>query len=249
MKILVALKSVPDPNVRLRLKSDGSGIDPASLKMSTNPFDENALEEAVRLKDQGHAKEIVAVSVGPQQCEETLRTALAIGATRAIHVSTPKAPEPLCVAKILKAICEREQPRLALLGRQAIDDDCNQTGQMLAALLGWPQGTFASKVDVLEQEVEVRREIDGGQQVLRLRLPAVVTADLRLNEPRRPSFPNIVKSKRAGLEKLTPEDLGVQVAVGIETLKLEEPPVRQAGRVLGSVQELVELLRTEARVI
>ena len=249
MKILVAMKRVVDYNVRVRLKADGSGVDTANVKMSTNPFDEIALEEAVRLKEAGTATEIIAVSIGPQQCQETIRTAFAIGAQRGIHVACNADVQPLAVAKILRALCEREKPSLVFLGKQAIDDDCNQTGQMLAALLDWPQGTFASKVKPEGSHVTVTREIDGGFQTLKLALPAVITVDLRLNEPRYASFPNIVKSKRMTIEHLTPDKLGATVASNLRTLKLEEPPKRQAGGKVASVQELVDKLKHEARVI
>ena len=249
MKVLVGMKRVVDFNVRVRLKADGSGVDIANLKMSTNPFDEIALEEAVRMKEAGTAKEIVAVSVGPAHCQETIRTAFALGADRGIHVACDGDVQPLAVAKILRMICEREKPALVLLGKQAIDDDCNQTGQMLAALLQWPQGTFASKVRHEDGHLLVTREIDGGLQTVKLRLPAVVTSDLRLNEPRHATFPSIVKSKRMAIEQLTAVQLGVDVASRLRTLKVEDPPTRRGGRKVGSVQELVDRLKNEAQVL
>jgi electron transfer flavoprotein beta subunit len=243
------MKRVVDSNVRVRLKADGSGIDVANVKMSTNPFDEIAIEEAVRLKEAGFATEILAVSIGVQQCQETLRTAFSLGADRGIHVKSDLELEPLIVAKILRALCERERPMLAILGKQAIDDDCNQTGQMLAALMNWPQGTFASKLEVNGERLVVTREIDGGVERVKLRLPAVVTADLRLNVPRYATFANTVKSKRMPIEQLTPDQLGVQVVRHVVTLKLEEPRKRQSGRKVGSVHELVDKLQNEAHVI
>jgi electron transfer flavoprotein beta subunit len=217
--------------------------------MSMNPFDEIAVEEAVRLKEAGIATEIVAVSMGGQQCQETIRTALAMGADRGIHVASDAELQPLAVAKLLKALCEKEQPLLAILGKQAIDDDCNQVGQMLAALLNWPQGTFASKVELEGERLLVTREIDGGLETLRLKLPAVVTSDLRLNEPRYASLPNIMKAKKKPIEQVTPDRLGVDVTPRLETLKVVEPPKRRGGRKVASVQELVRLLKNEARVI
>jgi electron transfer flavoprotein beta subunit len=249
MKILVPVKRVVDYNVKIRAKADGSGVETANVKMSMNPFDEIAVEEAVRLKEAGTASEIIAVSLGAQACQETLRTALAMGADRAILVQTDAELQPLAVAKALKAVVEREQPRLVIMGKQAIDDDCNQTGQMLAALLGWPQGTFASKVVPGDGAVRVTREIDGGLETVELTLPAVVTTDLRLNEPRYASLPNIMKAKKKLLETLAPADLGVEVTPRLKTLKVAEPPRRQAGIKVGSVAELVDKLRNEARVI
>jgi electron transfer flavoprotein beta subunit len=249
MKLLVAVKRVVDYNVKIRVKADGSGVETANVKMSMNPFDEIAVEEAVRLKEAGVASEIVAVSMGPLQCQETIRTALAMGADRGILVQTDEELQPLAVAKLLKAICEKEQPQLVILGKQAIDDDSNQTGQMLAALMNWPQGTFASKVKPEGGEVQVTREIDGGLETVKLKLPAVVTTDLRLNEPRYASLPNIMKAKKKPIEPTTPDQLGVDASPRLVTLKVAEPPKRQAGRKVGSVQELVEKLKNEARVI
>ena len=249
MKILVPVKRVVDYNVKIRAKADGSGVETANVKMSMNPFDEIAVEEAVRLKEAGTASEIIAVSLGAQACQETLRTALAMGADRAILVQTDAELQPLAVAKALKAVVEREQPRLVIMGKQAIDDDCNQTGQMLAALLGWPQGTFASKVVPGDGTVHVTREIDGGLETVELTLPAVVTTDLRLNEPRYASLPNIMKAKKKPLETLAPADLGVEVTPRLKTLKVAEPPKRQAGIKVSSVAELVDKLKNEARVI
>jgi electron transfer flavoprotein beta subunit len=244
MKILVPVKRVIDFNVRPRVKSDGSGVDLANVKMSMNPFDEIAVEEAIRLREKGVASEIVAVSIGPAKAQETLRTALAMGADRAILVETEEAVEPLGVAKLLKAIWDEELPGLAILGKQAIDDDSNQTGQMLAALTGRPQGTFASKVEVEGQHVTVTREVDGGLETVRLALPAIVTTDLRLNEPRYASLPNIMKAKSKPLAVKTPADYGVDIAPRLKVLKVEEPPVRQAGVMVGSVDELVSKLKT-----
>jgi electron transfer flavoprotein beta subunit len=249
MKILVPVKRVIDYNVKIRVTADGAGVETANVKMSMNPFDEIAVEEAVRLKEAGKATEVVVVSLGVQACQETLRTALAMGADRAIHVVTDAAVEPLAVAKALKSLVGKEQPGLVVMGKQAIDDDSNQTGQMLAALLGWPQGTFASKVAIDEGTVTVTREIDGGLETVELKLPAVVTADLRLNEPRYASLPNIMKAKKKPVETLTPEDLGVDVTPRLTTLKVVEPPKRSAGIKVGSVAELVDKLKTEARVI
>jgi electron transfer flavoprotein beta subunit len=249
MKILVPVKRVVDYNVKIRVKPDGSGVELANVKMSMNPFDEIAVEEAIRLKEKGQATEIVAVSIGPQQAQETIRTALAMGADRGILVKTDAAVEPLGVAKILKAIVAQESPGLVIMGKQAIDDDSNQTGQMLAALLGWPQGTFASKVVPGDGTITVTREIDGGLETVELKLPAVVTADLRLNEPRYASLPNIMKAKKKPLDTVTPDSLGVDVAPRLRTLKVSEPPVRKAGVKVPDVATLVEKLRTEARVI
>jgi electron transfer flavoprotein beta subunit len=249
MKLLVAVKRVVDFNVKVRVKADKSGVETANVKMSMNPFDEIAVEEAVRMKEAGTASEIVAVSLGVQQCQETIRTALAMGADRGILVQTDAELQPLAVAKLLKAVAEKEQPSLVILGKQAIDDDSNQTGQMLAALLGWPQGTFASKVKPEGEHLLVTREVDGGLETVKLKLPAIVTTDLRLNEPRYASLPNIMKAKKKPIETLTPDQLGVDVAPRLVTLKVEEPPKRQAGKKVANVQELVEKLRNEARVI
>jgi electron transfer flavoprotein beta subunit len=249
MKVLIGIKLVVDANVKIRVRADGSGVETAGLKHSINPFCEIAVEEAVRLKEKGAADEIVVVSIGPAAAQEALRAALAVGADRAIHVLTDEEVQPLAVAKTLKAIVEKEQPQLVILGKQAIDDDCNQTGQMLAALLGWPQGTFASKVVAGDGGITVTREIDGGLETVELTLPAVVTSDLRLNEPRYASLPNIMKAKKKPLETVKPEDLGVDLTPRLKTLKVAEPPRRQAGIKVGSVQELVEKLKNEARVI
>ena len=242
MKILVPVKRVVDYNVKIRVKPDGSGVDLAGVKMSMNPFDEIAVEEALRLREAGIATEIVAVSIGPQGASETLRNALALGADRGILVKTDAAVEPLAVAKILKKVVEDEQPSLVILGKQAIDDDCNQTGQMLAALLGWAQGTFASKVVVSGDSVEVTREIDGGAQTLALKLPAVVTTDLRLNEPRYASLPNIMKAKKKSIAETTPEACGVDVTPRLQVLKTSEPTARKAGSKVGTVPDLVAKL-------
>ncbi len=249
MKILVPVKRVVDYNVKVRVKADGSGIELAGVKMSMNPFDEIAVEEAVRLKEKGAAAEIVAVSLGVRQCQDTIRTALAMGADRGILVETDAALEPLAVAKMLRAIVEREQLGLVIMGKQAIDDDMSATGQMLAALLGWPQGTFASKVAIEGERALVTREVDGGLETVSLALPAVVTADLRLNEPRYASLPNIMKARKKPIATMTPADLGVDPSPRLTVLKVGEPPKRQAGAKVGSVAELVAKLRTEAKVI
>ncbi|WP_457092152.1 electron transfer flavoprotein subunit beta/FixA family protein [Microvirga sp. P5_D2] len=249
MKLLVCVKRVVDYNVKIRVKPDGSGVELANVKMSMNPFDEIAVEEAVRLKEQGKATEIVAVSIGPQQAGETIRTALAMGADRGILVKTDATVEPLAVAKILKGVIEQEKPDLVILGKQAIDDDANQTGQMLAALLGWPQGTFAFKVNVGEGSVDVTREVDGGLQTVGLKLPAIVTTDLRLNEPRYASLPNIMKAKKKPLGETSPETLGVDVSPRLKVLKTTEPGGRKAGVKVGSVAELVQKLKVEAGVL
>ena len=249
MKVLVTVKRVVDFNVKIRVKTDGSGVETAGVKMSMNPFDEIAIEEAIRLKEAGKAEEVIAVSLGEAKCQETLRTALAMGADRAIHVQTDTLLEPLAVAKLLREVALREQPGLIITGKQAIDDDCNQTGQMLAALLGWPQGTFASKLAFADGELEVTREVDAGLEKVALKLPAVVTCDLRLNEPRYASLPNIMKAKRKPIDVLTPEELGVDVAPRHKILKVEEPARRQSGVRVASVAELVEKLRHEAKVI
>jgi electron transfer flavoprotein beta subunit len=249
MKLLVCVKRVVDYNVKIRVKSDGSGVELANVKMSMNPFDEIAVEEAVRLKEQGKATEIVAVSIGPAQAAETIRTALAMGADRGILVKTDAAVEPLAVAKLLAKVVEQEKPDLIVLGKQAIDDDANQTGQMLAALLGWAQGTFASKVEIGEGSVDVTREVDGGLQTVGLKLPAIVTTDLRLNEPRYASLPNIMKAKKKPLDETSAEALGVDVSPRLKVLKTAEPTGRQAGVKVGSVQELVAKLKNEAGVL
>ena len=249
MKALVALKRVVDFNVKVRVKSDGTGVDIANVKMSMNPFDEIAVEEAVRLKEKGAATEVIAVSCGVTQCQETLRTAMAIGADRAILVESDAELQPLAVAKILKALVDKEQPGLVILGKQAIDDDCNQTGQMLAALLGWPQATFASKVVLEEGKVSVTREVDGGLETLSLTLPAIITTDLRLNEPRYVTLPNIMKAKKKPLDVVKPADLGVDVASRVKTLKVVEPPKRSAGVKVPDIATLVAKLRNEAKVI
>jgi len=249
MKVLVAVKRVVDYNVKVRVKADGTGVETANVKMSMNPFDEIAVEEAIRMKESGAAGELVAVSLGPLVCQETLRTAMAMGADRAILVETDAELQPLAVAKLLRAVVEKEQPQLVILGKQAIDDDANQTGQMLAALLGWPQGTFASKVKVAGSEVEVTREVDGGLETVALKLPAVVTADLRLNEPRYVTLPNIMKAKKKPLETLKADTLGVELAPRLATLKVQEPPKRKAGTRVADVKELVQKLRHEAKVL
>ncbi|MFN7508709.1 MAG: electron transfer flavoprotein subunit beta/FixA family protein [Betaproteobacteria bacterium] len=249
MKILVPVKRVVDYNVKVRVKSDGSGVDIANVKMSMNPFDEISIEEAVRLKEQGVATEVVAVSCGVAQCQETLRTAMAIGADRGILVETDVELQPLAVAKLLQAIVDKEKPDLLILGKQAIDDDANQTGQMLAALTGMAQGTFASKVRIEGGQVIVTREVDGGLETVTLRLPAVITSDLRLNEPRYVTLPNIMKAKKKPLETLKPADLGVDVAPRLKTLKVTEPPARTAGIKVPDVATLVAKLKTEAKVL
>ncbi|MHC9510786.1 electron transfer flavoprotein subunit beta/FixA family protein [Kangiella sp. M94] len=249
MKILVAIKRVIDANVKVRVKADNTGVETANVKMSMNPFCEIAVEEAVRLKEQGVASEVIVVSIGNQQCQESLRTALALGADRAILVKTDDAVEPLAVAKVLKTLVEKEQPEMVLLGKQSIDGDNNQTGQMLGALLGWGQGTFASKVEVADGKAQVTREIDGGLQTLSVKLPAIITTDLRLNEPRFASLPNIMKAKRKPLDELAIADLGVDVAPRTETLKVENPPARKEGIKVETVAELVDKLKNEAKVI
>ena len=243
MKVLVAVKRVVDYNVKIRVKADGSGVELANVKMSMNPFDEIGVEEAVRLKEAGKATEVVAVSIGPAQAQETLRTALAMGADRAILIKTDDLVEPLAVAKLLKGVVEAERPEIVILGKQAIDDDCNQTGQMLAALLGWPQATFTSKLEPGSGEAQITREIDGGLQMLKVKLPAVVTTDLRLNQPRYASLPNIMKAKKKPLDEKTPADYGVNVAPRLKVVKTEEPPKRQAGIKVGSPAELVAKLK------
>lgn len=249
MKALVAVKRVVDYNVKVRVKADGSDVDVANVKFSMNPFDEIAVEEAVRLKEAGKVTEIVVVSMGVKQCEETLRTALAMGADRAILVETDAELQPLAVAKLLKAVADKEQPQLLIVGKQAIDDDANQTGQMAAALLGWAQGTFASKVDVAAETVDVTREVDGGLETVKLRLPAVVTTDLRLNEPRYVKLPNIMAAKKKPLDKTSPADLGVDAAPRLKTLKVAEPAKRSAGIKVANAAELVAKLKNEAKVL
>ncbi|TDR89589.1 electron transfer flavoprotein subunit beta/FixA family protein [Enterovirga rhinocerotis] len=249
MKVLVPVKRVIDYNVKVRVKADGSGVELANVKMSMNPFDEIAVEEAIRLKEKGKATEIIAVSIGPQQAQETIRTALAMGADRGILVKVDGTVEPLAVAKILKGVVDEENPDLVILGKQAIDDDCNQTGQMLAALLGWPQGTFASKVEPGDGSVDVTREVDGGLQTVSLKMPAVVTTDLRLNEPRYASLPNIMKAKKKPIAEKTAADYGVDPAPRLTVLKTVEPGGRKAGVKVGSAGELVEKLKNEAAVI
>jgi len=249
MKILVPVKRVVDFNVKIRVKADGSGVDLANVKMSMNPFDEIAVEEAIRLKEAGKAAEIVAVSIGPAQAAETIRTALAMGADRGILIKTDASVEPLAVAKMLKAVVEAEQPGLVIMGKQAIDDDCNQTGQMLAALLGWPQGTFASKIVIEGSDLLVTREVDGGLQTVRLKGPAIVTTDLRLNEPRYASLPNIMKAKKKPIDEKTPEAYGVDIKPRLEVLKTVEPARRKAGIKVTSVADLVGKLKNEAGVL
>jgi electron transfer flavoprotein beta subunit len=249
MRVLVPVKRVVDYNVKIRVKADGSGVELANVKMSMNPFDEIAVEEAIRLKEAGKASEIVAVSIGSAQAAETIRTALAMGADRGILVKVDGIVEPLAVAKILKGVVQAEQPGLVILGKQAIDDDCNQTGQMLAALLGWPQGTFASKVVIDGDAVAVTREVDGGLQVVKLKTPAIVTTDLRLNEPRYASLPNIMKAKKKPIVDKTPADYGIDTAPRLQVLKTTEPPVRKAGAKVGSVSELVGKLKNEAGIL
>jgi electron transfer flavoprotein beta subunit len=249
MKVLVAVKRVVDYNVKVRVKSDNTGVDIANVKMSMNPFDEIAVEEATRLKEKGIVTEIIAVSCGVTQCQETLRTAMAIGADRAILVETNEELQPLAVAKLLKALIDKEQPGLVILGKQAIDDDCNQTGQMLAALADLPQATFASKVEIVDGKAQVTREVDGGLETLSISLPAIITTDLRLNEPRYVTLPNIMKAKKKQLDVFKPEDLGVDVTPRIKTLKVTEPPKRSAGIMVPDVATLVEKLKNTAKVI
>jgi electron transfer flavoprotein beta subunit len=249
MKILVSVKRVVDFNVKVRVKADGSGVETANVKMSMNPFDEIAVEEAMRLKEAGVATEIVVMSCGVQACQETLRTALAIGADRAVLVHTDAELQPLAVAKLLKAVVQKESPQLVILGKQAIDDDANQTGQMLAALLNWPQATFASKLKVEDGKAQVTREVDGGLETVAIKLPAVVTTDLRLNEPRYVTLPNIMKAKKKTLETLTPDALGVDVAPRLETLKVVEPSKRKAGAKVADAKGLIDKLRNEAKVL
>ncbi len=249
MKILVPVKRVIDYNVKVRVKADGTGVDLANVKMSMNPFDEIAVEEAIRLKEAGTATEIVAVSLGVQQCQETIRTALAMGADRGIHVLSDEDLQPLAVAKMLKAIVDKEGPELVIMGKQAIDDDSNQTGQMLAALMGWPQGTFASKLAAADGGLNVTREVDGGLETVWLKLPAIITVDLRLNEPRYASLPNIMKAKKKPIEQMAPADLGVDPAPRLTTVKVVEPPKRGGGVEVADVAELVDKLKNEAKVI
>ena len=249
MKILVPVKRVVDYNVKVRVKADQSGVELANIKMSMNPFDEISIEEAIRLKEAGVGTEIIAVSIGVTQCQETLRTALAMGADRAILVETSVDVQPLAVAKLLKAICEKESPQMVILGKQAIDDDSNQTGQMLAALLNWPQATFASKVTVTAGVAEVMREIDGGMETIEIKLPAIITTDLRLNTPRYATLPNIMKAKKKPLDVMTPESLGVDITPRLKTLKVVEPPKRKGGVMVADVAALVDKLKNEAKVI
>ncbi len=249
MKVLVAVKRVVDYNVKVRVKADNTGVETANVKMSMNPFDEIAVEEAVRMLESGAASEVIAVSMGVQQCQETIRTALAMGADRGIHVLTDEELQPLAVAKLLKALVERESPDLVILGKQAIDDDSNQTGQMLAGLLGWPQGTFASGIGFADGKAEVTREVDGGLETVALKMPAVVTTDLRLNEPRYASLPNIMKAKKKTIDRIPVADLGVDTAPRLKTLKVEDPPKREGGRKVADIAELVDKLKNEAGVI
>jgi len=249
MKALVAVKRVIDYNVKIRVKADHTGVETANVKMSMNPFDEIAIEEALRLREAGIVEEVIAFSAGIQQCQETIRTALAMGADRGVLVQTEVELQPLAVAKLLKAVIDKEGPEIVIIGKQAIDDDCNQTGQMLAALLGWPQATFASKITIGDGHAEVTREVDGGLETVSFKLPAVVTTDLRLNEPRYASLPNIMRAKKKPIDVLSPQDLGVDVTPRLVTLKVEEPAKRQGGVKVGSVAELVDKLKNEARVI
>jgi len=249
MKILVPVKRVVDYNVKVRVKADQSSVELANIKMSMNPFDEISIEEAIKLKEAGAATEIIAVSVGVVQCQETLRTALAMGADRAILVETSAELQPLAVAKLLKALCEKESPQMVILGKQAIDDDSNQTGQMLAALMNWPQATFASKVTVRDDMAEVMREIDGGMETIEIKLPAIITTDLRLNTPRYATLPNIMKAKKKPMDVMTPEALGVDVTPRLKTLKVVEPPKRKGGVILPDVAALIDKLKNEAKVI
>ena len=249
MKILVAVKRVIDYNVQVRVKDDGTGVVTDNVKMSTNPPDDNAIEEAVKIKESGKAKEVVAITIGDDKAQETVRKALAVGADKGIHVKVNGIVEPLAVSKILKKIVEKENPDLVFMGKQAIDDDCNQTGQMLAAILNWPQATFASKIEVKEKSLEVTREIDEGLETIEVNIPAIVTCDLRLNEPRYASLPNIMKAKKKPLEQLNASDLGVDTKARIEQIKVEEPPKRKAGIKVASVSELVQKLKNEAKVI
>jgi electron transfer flavoprotein beta subunit len=249
MKILVAVKRVIDYNVQIRVKEDGSGVVTDNVKMSTNPPDDNAIEEAVKIKESGKATEIVAITVGEEKAQETVRKALAVGADRGVHVKTEGVLEPLAVSKIIKKIVEKEKPDLVFMGKQAIDDDCNQTGQMLSALLNWPQATFASKIEVKENSLEVTREIDEGLETIEINTPAIVTCDLRLNEPRYASLPNIMKAKKKPIEEINVSDLGIDTTPRVEQLKVEEPPKRKAGIKVANVAELVQKLKNEAKVI
>ncbi len=249
MKILVPVKRVVDYNVKIRVKADGSGVELANVKMSMNPFDEISVEEAIRLKEAGKAEEIIAVSVGPEKAQETIRTALAMGADRGIHIKTDELVEPLAVAKLLKGVVEEEKPELVILGKQAIDDDCNQTGQMLATMLGWPQGTFASKIKLGDGSARVTREVDGGLETIELNMPMIVTTDLRLNEPRYASLPNIMKAKKKPIDVKAPDDYGVDITPRLKVLNTVEPPARDAGVRVASVAELVAKLKDEAGVI
>ena len=249
MKILVAVKRVIDYNVQIRVKEDGSGVNTDNVKMATNPPDDNAIEEAVKLKESGKAKEVIAVTIGEEKAQETVRKALAVGADKGIHIKTDSYVEPLGVAKILKKIVEKEKPDLVFMGKQAIDDDCNQTGQMLAALLGWPQGTFASKIELKDRVIKVIREVDEGLETIEINLPAIVTCDLRLNEPRYASLPNIMKAKKKPIEQLIAKDIGVDISNRIQQMKVEEPPKRKGGTKVASVAELVSKLKNEAKVI
>ena len=249
MKLLVPVKRVIDYNVKVRVKSDNTGVETSNVKMSMNPFDEIAVEEAVRMREAGSADEIIAVSLGVQQCQETIRTALAMGADRGVHVKTDQELQPLAVAKLLKALVEKESPDLVILGKQAIDDDSNQTGQMLAALLDWPQGTFASGIELSDGKAKVIREVDGGLETIEIHTPAVISTVLRLNEPRYASLPNIMKAKKKPIDEMSPEDLGVDIGPRLTTLKVEEPPKREAGVMVESVAELVDKLKNEAKVI
>jgi electron transfer flavoprotein beta subunit len=249
MKILVAVKRVIDYNVKVRVKGDNTGVELANVKMSMNPFDEIAVEEAVRLLEAGTASEVVVISLGEAKCTETIRTALAMGADRGIHVKTDEELQPLAVAKLMKAVCDKENPDMVIVGKQAIDDDCSQTGQMLAALMGWAQGTFASKVEIADGKAQVTREVDGGLETVSLSMPIVVTTDLRLNEPRYASLPNIMKAKKKPLDVLTPDELGVDLTPTVEVLKVEAPAERAAGIKVESVEQLVDKLKNEAKVI
>jgi electron transfer flavoprotein beta subunit len=249
MKILVAIKRVIDYNVKIRVKSDETGIETSNVKMSMNPFDEIAVEEGVRLRESGVADELIAVSIGPKQSQETIRTALAMGADRGVHIETNEEVEPLAVAKLLKALVKKENPDLVILGKQAIDDDSNQTGQMLAALMGWPQGTFASNLGISDGKATVTREVDGGLETIQINIPAIVTTDLRLNTPRYASLPNIMKAKKKAIDETSPEDLGVDISARLTILKMTEPPSRQAGVIVEDVAQLVDKLRNEAKVI
>jgi electron transfer flavoprotein beta subunit len=249
MKILVAIKRVIDYNVKIRVKSDETGIETSNVKMSMNPFDEIAVEEGVRLRESGVADELIAVSIGPKQSQETIRTALAMGADRGVHIETNEEVEPLAVAKLLKALVKKENPDLVILGKQAIDDDSNQTGQMLAALMGWPQGTFASNLGISDGKATVTREVDGGLETIQINIPAIVTTDLRLNTPRYASLPNIMKAKKKAIDETSPEDLGVDISARLTILKMTEPPSRQAGVIVEDIAQLVDKLRNEAKVI